>query len=281
MDTKFITVSVVGQTNVGKSTLVNSLVGRKVSIATSKPQTTRSSITGIRNFNKTQILFTDNPGIFIPKSILEKSIVRFGWNGVYDSSLLTLLVIDSSNGDISQITESIMNKLSPQALVAFNKVDQSSIEKMSALKSRIDLALPGAAQFMVSAITGAGTEALLSHIADLAPYAPWKYEGHTTMTVAFMSAEITREQIFLQLGGELPYSLNVETESIEVLGKGAYQIKQVITVPKESHKMIVIGKGGARLRSIGEKARKEMYQTLGLKVDLRIFVKVRADWMER
>jgi GTPase len=281
MDTKFITVSVVGETNVGKSTLVNSLVRRKVSIATPKTQTTRSSITGIRNFNETQILFTDNPGIFIPKSTLEKSIVKCAWHGMYNS-LLTLLVIDTSSGEISQITESIIKKLDGQVMIALNKVDQSSIAKITTLKASLAFALPSAPQFMVSAISGVGTEALLSHIANLAPHAPWQYDSHTstTMPIAFMAAEITREQAFLQMGGELPYNLNVETESIESIGKDAYQIKQVITVIKESHKMIVIGKGGARLRSIGEKARKEMYKTLGIKVDLRIFVRIRANWMQ-
>lgn len=277
MSAKFITTSVVGQTNVGKSTLVNALVGRKVSIVTPRAQTTRSTVLGMSVVNDVQILFTDNPGVSIPKSELDKSIIKCAWHGIDQGSLI-LLVVDSSSGHIGQLTASIIARLTElppeRVLVALNKVDQSSIEKMSSLKASVSEMLPGVTQFMVSAIAKVGTGALLSHIASIAPEAPWQ-EG-AFMPLQFMTAEITREQILLQVRGELPYSLTVETEQVEELGGSAYVIKQVVTVPKDSHKVILIGKRGARIKSIGEQARREMYKALGLKVQLRIFVRVKA-----
>lgn len=279
---KFITVAVVGETNVGKSTLTNALVGRKVSITTPKAQTTRSAITGIILKDGVQIAFTDYPGIFTPKNKLDKAMVKCAWSGLH-SCHLVLLVVDASKGSLSSATSSALNRLKKSAqkvTIVLNKIDLSSFDIIKSLTDALASFLPQSEQFRISAISKTGINALIEHIRNSATDSDDELLVSAT-PLEYMAAEITREQIFLQVGGEVPYGLKVETESLEHISEDVLDVTQVITVLKESHKMILIGKGGFKLRSIGHQARKEMYRLFKLKVHLRLFIRVRKEWIEK
>ncbi len=276
-------VALVGAPNAGKSTLLNKMVGAKVSIVTPKVQTTRTRITGIAIEGDTQIVFVDTPGIFTKtKRRLERAMVASAWAGAADADQV-VVVVDGTKKGIGDDTRSILAGLKEAkrpAILALNKVD---------LIKRPEL-LPGAAQlhqefdfaksFMISAETGDGVADLKAHLAGLMPEGPWLFaeDDLSDLSERLLAAEVTREQLFLKLHDELPYDLMVETESWKDFKDGSVKIQQVIYVRRDSQKAIVLGKGGATVKAINLAARKVLEEQLGRKVHLFLFVKVRDTW---
>lgn len=276
-------VTLVGAPNAGKSTLLNQLVGAKVSIVSPKVQTTRARVTGIAIHGGAQIVFVDTPGIFQPKRRLEKAMVEAAWGGVADGDM-TVLLIDAQRG-LTENVERILDGLEQQGRsiwVVLNKVDLVKKDELLGLaaplgeKSFIDRI------FMLSALTGDGVSDLLDELAGKMPAGPWLYpeDQISEMPNRLLAAEILREKLFLRLHQELPYALTVETESWEERKDGSVKINQVIYVTRDSHKAIVLGKGGKAIRQIGQQAREELTELLERPVHLFTFVKVREKWLD-
>jgi GTP-binding protein Era len=277
-------VSIIGAPNAGKSTLINRLVGVKVSIVSPKVQTTRTRVTGIVNKDETQIVFVDTPGIFAPKKRLEKAMVASAWGGVKDADLV-LLLVDAQRGKPSAEALDIVEKLKKRArpaVLALNKIDLVEKEKLLALAAALNESGVFSDIYMISALSGDGTERLLKDIAARMPEGPWMFgeDQITDMPLRLLAAEITREKIFLQLGDELPYASTVETESWEEFDNGSVKVSQTVYVMRDSQKAIVLGKGGTRIKSIGAAARKELEEILERRVHLSLFVKVREKWTD-
>ncbi len=280
-------VAILGAPNVGKSTLLNQLIGTKVSIVTPKVQTTRRRILGITIRGNTQMLFVDTPGIFRPRGrrLLEKAMVRAAWAAASDADLV-LPVIDARRGldrESREVLGGLRDHPAPRFLVV-NKIDLVKDKRqLLPLVDEANRLLACERTFLVSALTRDGLEDLLDAVAARLPEGPWLFpEGQVSdLRVPELAAEITREQAFLQLQQELPYSLTVETEAWTESEDGSeVRIDQTIYVARESHKPIVLGKGGQRIRAIGEKARKQLEWLLGKRVHLFLYVKVRERWME-
>ena len=277
-------VGVIGAPNAGKSTLVNQLVGSKVSIVSPKVQTTRTRVMGIVIHDKTQIIFIDTPGIFTPKKRLEKAMVAAAWTGAGDAEALILLV-DIAKGRINDDTRDIIAKLKKQqrkAILVLNKIDLIEKEKLLQLSAELFAEGIFTDVYMISALKGDGVDKLVRDLAGRMPQGPWMFaeDQISDMPLRLLAAEITREKIFLQLGDELPYSSTVETESYEIDEKGLIRITQFIYVMRDSQKAIVLGKGGSRIKSIGMAARLELQEMLEAKVHLQLFVKVREKWVD-
>lgn len=276
-------VGLIGAPNAGKSTLVNALVGTKVSIVTHKAQTTRSRVIGIRMEGNAQIIFVDTPGIFTPKKRLERAMVAAAWQGATDADLVVLLA-DAARVDIFNEATPIVEKLKERkvrACLALNKIDLIPKERLLELTKKFSETGVFEEIFMISALKGDGLERLVKKIVDVLPKSPWLYpeDQVTDMPLRLLAAEITREKIFIQLQEELPYSCAVETESWEETD-GMVRVGQVIYVTREGHKPIVLGKGGKRIKALGIAARKELEEILEKKVHLALFVKVREKWMD-
>ncbi len=280
-------VAILGAPNVGKSTLLNQLIGTKVSIVTPKVQTTRRRILGITIRGDTQMLFVDTPGIFRPRGrrLLEKAMVRAAWAAAADADLV-LPVIDARRGldrESREVLGGLRDHPAPRFLVV-NKIDLVKDKRqLLPLVDEANRLLACERTFLVSALTREGLEDLLDAVAARLPEGPWLFpEGQVSdLRAPELAAEITREQAFLQLQQELPYSLTVETEAWTESEDGSeVRIDQTIYVARESHKPIVLGKGGQRIRAIGEKARKQLEWRLGKRVHLFLYVKVRERWME-
>ncbi|WP_173931263.1 GTPase Era [Chelativorans sp. Marseille-P2723] len=276
-------VALIGAPNAGKSTLINQLVGAKVSIVTHKVQTTRSIIRGITTHNQTQIVFVDTPGIFKPRRRLDRAMVTTAWGGAKDADLVALL-IDAERG-IGADTEAILEKLpdirQPKILI-LNKVDRVKRENLLALAAQLNERVAFERTFMISALTGDGCGDLLGYLAEALPEGPWYYpeDQISDLPLRQLAAEITREKIFLRLHQELPYSTHVETERWEERKDGSVRIEQVIYVERDSQKKIVLGHKGASIRAIGQVAREELSAMLEAKVHLFLFVKVREKWSD-
>jgi GTP-binding protein Era len=284
MTTRCGFISVIGAPNAGKSTLVNTLVGAKVSIVSPKVQTTRARVMGIVNVGKTQVVFVDTPGIFAPKKRLEKAMVSAAWQGAADAEVI-LLLIDAGKGKISADARAIIERLQKQekkAVLALNKIDMVDKEKLLALAAELNGAGVFTDIYMISALTGDGTQRLLKDLAARMPEGPWNFDADqlSDMPQRLLAAEITREKIFLQLGDELPYASAVETESWDEFDNGSVRIAQTVYVMRDSQKAIVLGKGGARIKKIGEAARKELEEMMERRVHLSLFVKVRENWTD-
>ena len=277
-------VSIIGAPNAGKSTLINRLVGTKVSIVSPKVQTTRARVMGIVNVGAAQIVFVDTPGIFAPKKRLEKAMVSVAWAGTADADII-LLIADVTRGRISLDAQAIIDKLKKhekKALLVMNKIDLVAKEKLLALAQEMDATGIFTDIYMISALKGDGIDRLLEDIGGRLPEGPWMFDKDqvTDMPMRLLAAEITREKIFLQLGDELPYSSTVETESWEEFDNGSVKISQIIYILRETQKAIVLGKGGARIKKIGEASRLELEQILERRVHLSLFVKVREKWTD-
>ena len=277
-------VAVIGAPNVGKSTLVNRLVGSKVSIVSPKVQTTRTRVVGIGISGATQIVFLDLPGVFAPKRRLDRAMVDAAWRGATDADQIVLLV-DAVRG-IDENTEAILTGLDErriEPILAINKIDAVKRPVLLGLAADLNARAKFAATFMISATTGDGTDALMRHLVDRMPEGPWLYpdDQPTDMSERLLAAEVTREQVFLQLHQELPYSVAVETEKWEDFADGSARVEQVIYVQRDGQRKIVIGEKGARIKAIGAAARKELAAILGRKVHLFLHVKVAEDWSER
>jgi GTP-binding protein Era len=276
-------VAVIGAPNAGKSTLVNALVGQKVAIVSAKAQTTRSRLMGIAIHAHAQILLVDTPGIFQPRRRLDRAMVAAAWSGAEDADLI-LLVIDSERGVTAEVDRALagLEKRQHPLFVALNKIDLVKKEKLLGLSSELTTRLDPEQVFMISASQGDGVPDLKQALADAMPEGPWLYpeDEVSDATDRMIAAELTREQMYEQLHQELPYASAVETESWEDRDDGSSVINQQILVERDSQKAIVIGKGGRRLKEIGQKAREAISEHLGRPVHLFLHVKVNPKWGE-
>ncbi|HWT13750.1 MAG TPA: GTPase Era [Allosphingosinicella sp.] len=276
-------VAMVGAPNAGKSTLVNALVGQKVAIVTPKAQTTRTRLMGIALHGEAQILLIDTPGIFEPRRRLDRAMVAAAWGSAQDADLIAL-VIDSDAGltrGVGELVDRLTERREPRILV-LNKVDLVRKEALLALAAGLNSRLPFEETFMVAAASGDGVADLKAALAERVPAGPWHFPADEVSDASdrMLAAEVTREQLYLQLHAELPYDSAIETEKFEERGDGSVAIHQQILVARSSQKAIVLGKGGARIRAIGEAARAELAQQLGRKVHLFLHVKVNPKWEE-
>ena len=276
-------VALIGAPNAGKSTLLNGLVGSKVSIISHKVQTTRALIRGIAVEGQSQLIFVDTPGIFSPRRRLDRAMVTTAWSGAHEADLVGVL-IDSRKG-LDEEAESILARLGdvkPPKLLILNKVDVVAKEVLLDLAKAANAAAKFEATFMVSALTGDGVADLKVWLAQLVPPGPWLYppEQMSDAPIRQLAAEITREKLFERLHQELPYHSTVETESWKELRAGDIRIEQTIYVERESQRKIVLGKGGQTIKAIGEAARREIAEIVEAKVHLFLFVKVREGWGE-
>ncbi|WP_115936881.1 GTPase Era [Aestuariispira insulae] len=276
-------VALIGAPNAGKSTLLNRFVGAKVSIVTHKVQTTRTRVLGVALAGDAQIVFVDTPGIFTPKRRLDRAMVAAAWEGVNDSDL-TVLLIDAEGGlrpDVQNIVDGLA-KSNKKAVLALNKIDAVKREDLLALAAKLNESGVFTDTFMISALKGDGTKDLLEHLSNAMKPGPWMFpeEQLTDMPMMLLSAEITREKLFLNVHQELPYELTVETETWENFKDGSVKIEQTIYVSRESQRAIILGKGGQRVKRIGAAAREELQEMLERRVHLMLYVKVRENWSD-
>ncbi len=276
-------VAVIGAPNVGKSTLVNALVGGKVTIVSPKVQTTRALVRGIALEGRAQLIFVDTPGLFAPRRRLERAMVTTAWSGAQDADL-AVLVVDAKRG-LDAETEAILDRLAglaaPKALV-LNKVDLIAKPVLLDLAQTANEKVVFAATFMVSALNGEGVADLKAWLADKVPAGPWLYpeDQMSDAPLRSLAAEITREKLFLRLHQELPYRSTVETDTWKEQPDGSVRIEQTIYVERDSQRKIVLGKGGQAIKAIGSQARKEIAELIGQPVHLFLFVKVREGWAD-
>lgn len=274
-------VALIGAPNAGKSTLINQLVGSKVSIVTHKVQTTRALVRGIATHGPAQIVLVDTPGIFKPKRRLDTAMVTTAWGGAKDADLV-LVLIDAERGikgDADAILDKLADVRQPKVLV-LNKVDRVKPETLLTLTKVANERVAFERTFMVSALTGSGCKDLLDYLGEVLPAGPWFYpeDQISDLPMRQLAAEITREKLYLRLHQELPYSSHVETEKWEEKKDGSVRIEQVIYIERDSQKKIVLGHKGETIRAIGEAARKEIAEILEQKTHLFLFVKVRENW---
>jgi GTPase len=274
-------VALIGAPNVGKSTLVNALVGSKVTIVSPKVQTTRTLVRGIAIEGGSQLVFVDTPGIFAPRRRLDRAMVTTAWTGAHDADIVALM-IDAKAG-IDESADAILTRLKDVAsrkILILNKVDLVAKNSLLALTQDANARGDFAATFMVSALTGDGVNAVKAWLAANAPPGPWHYpeDQISDAPLRSLAAEITREQLFNRLHQELPYRSTVETDVWKELRDGGVRIEQTIYVERESQRKIVLGKGGASIKAIGAAARAEIAGIIEQPVHLFLFVKVREHW---
>lgn len=276
-------VTVLGIPNVGKSTLLNQLVGSKVSITSPKVQTTRRRVLGITIHDMTQIIFIDTPGLFTPQKRLQKAMVRAAWRAQKEGDIL-MVVSDASHGHHDKTIE-LLNKLDfnqqPVVLV-INKIDLVTKEELLPHIQALTEGYDFKKIFLVSALTGDGCQDILIYLAQQLPSGPWLYppDQITDLPMRLLAAEITREQIYHFLHHEVPYAVHVETENWESFSNQSIKISQVIHVEREQQKAIVLGRGGKMIKQIGERARRELMQLMNQQVHLKLYVKVSKNWPE-
>jgi GTPase len=276
-------VALIGAPNVGKSTLVNALVGAKVTIVSRKVQTTRALIRGIVIEHNAQIILVDTPGIFLPKRRLDRAMVSTAWSGAHDADLVCVL-LDAKAG-IDEEAEAILTKVASvkhEKILVINKVDLVQREKLLALAQAANERMAFAKTFMIAAISGDGVDDLRHTLAEIVPPGPFLYpeDQMSDAPMRQLAAEITREKIFRKLHQELPYQSTVETDKWEERKDKSVRIEQTIFVERESQRKIVLGAGGATIKSIGADSRKEIGEILGVPVHLFLFVKVRENWSD-
>lgn len=277
---KSLSVCIVGKPNAGKSTLLNYIIGEKISIVTPKVQTTRSIITGVITIDGVQLVLFDTPGIFEPKKKLEKAMVRCAWSSL-SSADMVVLIIDGSR-KIDDMMSDIVHKISESGkpiTFLLNKTDLQSKHAVGNI-SFLQKASPKARIFNISALKGKGVDDFLGYLKENASASGWGYDEDdiTNLPSRFLASEITREQLFLQLEQELPYNLTVESETWEEQPDSSVKINQAIIVSRETHKNMIIGKKGSKIKEIGTQARLNIEKLLGHKVHLFLFVKVRKNW---
>lgn len=283
-DTRCGVIAVMGAPNAGKSTLVNRMVGAKVSIVSPKVQTTRARVTGVAIEGQTQIIFLDTPGVFTPRRRLDRAMVDAAWRGALDADGV-LLVVDAKRGidDDTRLLIDGLKERKIEAVLALNKIDLIRPAVLLALTAEMNGLYSFLETFMISAETGEGVAELKKSLAGRMPAGPWLYpeDEITDMPARLLAAEVTREHAFRQLRQELPYSLAVETEDWKDQEDGSARIEQVIYVRKEGQRKIVIGAKGAQIKAIGAAAREELQRILDRKVHLFLHVKVAENWDER
>ncbi len=276
-------VAVVGAPNAGKSTLVNALVGQKVAIVSPKAQTTRTRLMGVAIEGASQIMLVDTPGIFEPKRRLDRAMVAAAWGGAQDADLIAL-VVDSKAGlgaKVTSIVEALKGR-SERKILILNKVDIADKARLLVHAERLNAQLAFDEIFMVSAATGDGLVELKATLGAAMPEGPWHFpeDQVSDATDRMLAAEVTREQLYLQLHAELPYACVVETEKYEERKDGSVEILQQILVGRTSQRAIILGKGGQRLKEIGSRSRAQLAALLGVRVHLYLHVKVKPDWEE-
>ena len=276
-------IAIVGAPNAGKSTLVNALVGQKVAIVSPKAQTTRARLMGIAMEGDAQLLLVDTPGIFEPKRRLDRAMVSAAWSGTEGADAIAL-VVDGKGGvsaKATQIIETLAGRREPKLLI-LNKVDISDKPRLLVTAEKLNAMLPFDETYFVSAATGDGLPELKTAFARRVPEGPWHFpeDQVADMTDRMLAAEVTREQLYLQLHAELPYASAVETEQYKERDDGSVEIHQQILVGRDTQRAIVLGKGGARIKEIGARARAELSGLLGVPVHLYLHVKVNPKWEE-
>jgi GTP-binding protein Era len=277
-------VALIGAPNVGKSTLLNRLIGAKISIVSAKVQTTRRRVLGILVEGSAQIIFVDTPGIFVPRRRLDRAMVRAAWRSAEDADLVVLLV-DATRKRLDDESRTIFESLKREgrrAILAINKVDAVKRPKLLGLAQELFDTGVFDEVFMISAETGDGVEDLTKSLAGRLPEGPWHYPADqiADMPMREIAAEITREQLFRQLHAELPYALTVEQESWEDFADGSLRVGQQIIVAREGQRAIVLGEGGQRIKAVREAAQAEIGVLTGRKVHLFLHVKFRENWQD-
>jgi GTP-binding protein Era len=289
--------AVIGAPNAGKSTLVNRLVGSKVTIVTQKAQTTRFPVRGVALQDQSQIVLVDTPGIFRPRRRLDRAMIRAAWSGARDADAVVHLVDAEAElaaagasakaadrraaEDVRTVTGGL-GAAGRTAILALNKIDRVRRDDLLALTERLFGSGAYAEVFMISALDGSGVADLKARLAELMPEGPWLYpeDQAADLPARLLAAEITREKLYLRVHEELPYAASVETTAFEDFKDGAARLEQVIYVEREGQRAIVIGKGGQTLKWIGEAARKDLAEILGRPVHLFLTVKVKSNWSE-
>ncbi len=279
-------VALIGEPNAGKSSLLNRMVGTKVAIVTHKVQTTRGRIRGVAIEGASQIVFVDTPGLFAPRRRLDRAMVAAAWAGAAEADAVVLLV-EAHRGiteGLAAILEALPDRLPPgrEAALAINKIDLVERARLLPLSAELNARYPFAATFLISATTGSGVEDLRRWLAGRMPEGPWHYpeDQVADLPLRLLAAEITREKLMLRLHQELPYQLTVESEGWEERKDGSVRIDQVVYVAREGHRGIVLGKGGATVKAIGQAARGEIAEAIGQPVHLFLQVKLRPNWLE-
>ena len=279
-------VALIGEPNVGKSTLLNRMVGAKVSIVTHKVQTTRTRIRGITMAGQTQIVFVDTPGLFRPRRRLDRAMVAAAWGGAADADVIVLLI--EAHRGLTEGAKAVIDRLRDQipkgtpVALAINKIDRVKAEVLLGLSAKMNEALPFVETFMISAEKGYGVDRLRDWLAGVLPLGAWFYpeDQIADLPLRMIAAEVTREKLTLRLHEELPYQLTVETEKWEEREDGSVRIDQIVYVARDGHKGIVLGAGGQTLKSVGQAARMDIAEFLGQPVHLFVLVKVRPDWQD-
>lgn len=279
-------VALIGEPNAGKSTLLNRMVGAKVSIVTHKVQTTRTRIRGVCMAGQSQIVFVDTPGLFRPRRRLDRAMVAAAWGGAADADVICLLI--EAHRGLTEGVQAIIDRMRDQlpqgqpVALAINKIDRVKAETLLALSASLNEAFPFVRTFMISAEKGYGVEDLRDWLAGQVPEGPWLYpeDQLADLPMRMIAAEITREKLTLRLHEELPYQLTVETEKWEDKPDGSARIDQVVYVARDGHKGIVLGNRGETIKAIGQSARMELREFLGREVHLFLTVKVRPGWLD-
>jgi GTP-binding protein Era len=279
-------VALIGEPNAGKSTLLNRMVGAKVSIVTHKVQTTRARIRGIAMEGKAQIVFVDTPGLFRPRRRLDRAMVAAAWSGAGDADVIVLLV--EAHRGLTEGTQAIIDTLRDRiprgrkVALAINKIDRVKAEVLLGLSAKLNEAFPFAETFMISAERGYGVEKLRKWLAEELPEGPWFYpeDQIADLPMRLIAAEVTREKLTLRLHEELPYQLTVETEKWEDRPDGSTRIDQIVYVSRDGHKGIVLGNKGETIKAVGQAARVDLMEFLGRPVHLFLQVKLRENWLE-
>ena len=285
MTTRAGFVALIGEPNAGKSTLLNRMVGAKVSIVTHKVQTTRARIRGVAMEGETQIIFVDTPGLFAPKRRLDRAMVAAAWSGAADADVVVLLV--EANRGITEGVERILEGLNDigehrKVVLAVNKIDRVEAPKLLGLTKALNERYPFTETFLISAEKGHGVDTLRKWLAEEVPEGPWLYpeDQIADLPLRMIAAEMTREKLTLRLHQELPYQLTVETEKWEERKDGSARIDQIIYVVRDGHKGILLGHKGETIKAVSKASREELEEFLGRRVHLFLQVKVRSGWLD-
>ncbi|MFK7752325.1 MAG: GTPase Era [Sedimentitalea sp.] len=278
-------IALIGEPNAGKSTLLNQMVGAKVSIVTHKVQTTRARIRGVAMEGQAQLVFVDTPGLFQPRRRLDRAMVAAAWGGAADADIVVLL-IEAHRGlteGVSAILENLAEVAGTRPVaLAINKIDRVKAETLLALTEQMNQAYDFAETFMISAEKGHGVPALRQWLADALPEGPWLYpeDQIADLPLRMIAAEMTREKLTLRLHQELPYQMTVETDTWDERKDGSARIDQIIYVVRDGHKGIVLGHKGETIKAVSKAAREELTEFLGRKIHLFLQVKVRPNWLD-
>ena len=285
-DTRAGFVALIGEPNAGKSTLLNRMIGAKVSIVTHKVQTTRARIRGVAIEDNTQIVFVDTPGLFKPRRRLDRAMVSAAWSGAGDADIVVLMV-EAHRGlteGVQRVLDTLRERISPNQTVALavNKIDRVPAEKLLPLVEEMNVAFDFAETFLISAEKNRGIGELRKWLAETLPQGPWLYpeDQIADLPMRMIAAEITREKLTLRLHQELPYQLTVETENWEERKDGSVRVDQIVYVARDGHKGIVLGNKGETIKQVSMAAREELAGFLDRKVHLFLQVKVRPGWLD-